>query len=222
MEADVLDQLVLIMDKLMLHPITNSKVSCSSSSVNEVQPIHYYLDKVKLRLKADKYSSIQEWERDVMSTFDPPDNHQFSKIISDECKRLFKKEKQMISCKHNIKEWCSNLCKLRNKELSLLTSAPKVIQDISHTIPSYRKMVPVKEVNEKDLSNFMKAAELIKSEEDQNELLNLISDLQPELSPEAGQTNVWIDVTKLSVSTFNTLVEHVKDILRKQGTVYPE
>ena len=225
MDSDVTNQLVAIMDRLMDHPIT--KMFCiPKNPVDETQPKRLnYLDNIKLRLIADKYSSIEEWEREVISTFEASTNQPFStieQIISEECKRLFKKEKQFISNKHSLKVWCSSLCKLRNKELLLTASAPKAIQDISYEIPSYRKMVPIKEISEKELINFQKAAELIKSEEDQNEMLNLITDLQPELSPGAGQTNVWIDITKLSVSTFHVLVEHLKGVLSKQGTKYPE
>ena len=66
----------------------------------------------------------------------------------------------------------------------------------------------------------MSAVKLMKNPNDQEELINIIGNMQPELKSNGNTVNV--DIYKLLPTTFNAAKDYVKNTLQSQEIEYPK
>jgi hypothetical protein len=85
----------------------------------------------------------------------------------------------------------------------------------AHTIK--QSMPPL---TEREMQNFVTAAEMLTSEADQTEMLRIIDEMHPEIDP--GSTEVYLDVTRINLPTVYALRDFMRTALEKRGLKYPE
>jgi hypothetical protein len=85
----------------------------------------------------------------------------------------------------------------------------------AHTIK--QSMPPL---SEREMQNFVTAAEMLNTEEDHTEMLRIIDEMHPEVDP--GSSEVYLDVTKINLPTVYALRDYMKTTLEKRGLKYPE
>lgn len=167
--------------------------------------------------------SAREWESDVCAVAARAEigDSACAAAVRAEFRRIVDREKRAFDMFVSPNRWCEALIRLRDREIGLLGEAPRAIRRVVFDCLEFRKMVPMRRMSGEELERFKMAALLMKTEEEQNAMLKIITDLQPEAAPEIGQSNVWVDLTRLNYETFDELIKYVKEALRKKGLEYP-
>ncbi|KAK8878313.1 hypothetical protein M9Y10_005078 [Tritrichomonas musculus] len=220
-----------VVDRLMSHPSTQPFLSFRTDDDNQNYSIdpEKSLNSIKQRLVDNKYTKLQMWLNDVEQCWvavekknaeHPNEFSQSELILAAENRRLFEKEKRAIDIltTHN---WGNELVRLRGKIFELMIDPPPKIKTFaSPFINSNIVKANQPSISEHELRCFVDASLLLKSDEDNNEIYRIISEFQPDLLKKSA--DLWFDVSKLNLQTFNALKNFIKSALEKEGQTYPE
>ena len=232
-----------VVDRLMSHPSTKPFLSFSlpNDTENQDSPSEESsesLNSIRQRLVDNKYTKLQAWLSDVeqcwaaiekKNTEHPTEDSQRELILAAENRRLFEKEKRAIDIltAHN---WGNELVRLRGKIFELMIDPPPKIKTFATPFIN-SKIVKANQpsISDHDLKCFADASDLLTSDEDNNEMYRIVSEFQPDLIlydsetlNNNNSTDLWFDVSKLNLQTFNALKNYVKSALEKAGLEYPE
>ena len=223
-----------VVDRLMSHPSTKPFLSFSLPNEQENQnspstESNKSLNSIKQRLVDNKYAKLQAWLNDVEQCWaalekknaeNPTEDSQKELILAAENRRLFEKEKRAIDIltAHN---WGNELVRLRGKIFELMIDPPPKIKTFaSPFINSKNIKANQPSISEHELKCFVEASDLLTSDEDNNEIYRIVSEFQPDLITDSA--DLWFDVSKLNLQTFNALKNYIKSALEKAGKKYPE
>lgn len=232
-----------VVDRLMSHPSTKPFLSFSlpSDPENQNSPpaeSSKSLNSIRQRLIDNKYTKLQTWLNDVEQCWaalekknadHPTEDSQRELILAAENRRLFEKEKRAIDIL-TAQNWGNELVRLRGKIFELMIDPPPKIK--TYATPFINsKIVKANQpsISDHDLNCFVEAANLLTSDEDNNEICRIISEFQPDLIlydsetlNNNNSTDMWFNVSKLNLQTFNALKTYIKSALEKAGLKYPE
>ena len=218
---------IIVMERLMSHPITApflKPVECDDG--NKQTSLTIITD----TLKSNNYSSFQNWIDDIEKCWTEIENKyladasndekkKYILYLSSESRKLFQKEKKIIDIL-SITNWGAEVCRLRSKISDQLSIPPPKIKPDAIAIGTSRlAKQDVTFLNEKELDNFIKATEMMQSDEEQSELQRIIQENQSEL---LNNSYDRIDVTKLNMQTIQQLITYMKSVIEKRGEHYPE
>lgn len=217
------------MKEVMRHPLTKTfQHPVSPDPVTEKD----YFDIIKnpqdlatitARLKNDEYKVLQNWIDDVDTVWNNAETYNKSDImtaVTNECRKIFRQ-----SCENNglftIKEWSKIIYHDRQNIYNIMGKAPtKVKQYAGSFLPKTFNKQKREIINEEELSKIAKAVELLNTDEDHIEMIRIISELED--NPEYGKTEVYLDLTTLSLATISALKEYILVAFEKKGLVFPE
>ncbi|OHS98955.1 Bromodomain containing protein [Tritrichomonas foetus] len=221
-----------IMDNLMSHPIT--KIFHDPVDPEKAPP--QYFEKIKSpqnlkditsRLKSGKIATAAEWLNDVELCWSNAESfngtiNKFFTMAATESRKIFNRLRRGTEFVP-IKMWCNDVYNLQKSELKYARHAPRKVNAFAASLDSYRQLksddlVPLSNA---ELKNFIQATSLISSEETSRGLVRILSEMQPDIK-KSNSTELWIDVTKLELSTVRALRDYLKAELEKQGDRYPE
>lgn len=219
---------IAVMDRIMDHPSAHPFISIPES-VNE-NGLVMDLSSIKFRLQENKYPKLQAWLSDVeqcwtnaetKSAENPNDKTAAQEfILAEQNRRLFDKEKRAIDILSS-NNWGNEVVRLRSRLADVMDEPPPKIKPFVASLLSVKtvKTSPAL-ASESDLRAFVAASEKMDTEEENNEMLRIITEMQPELLE--GTTNNNFDVSKLNAATLSALTAYVKAELTKRGEKYPE
>ena len=179
---------------------------------------------IKMKLQEKEYKNIRQVTNDVESIVKNSIqlNGEKSEIttLAKYCYDIYIKELR----EHDLlqlSEWCMEVFKYRSRITDLMSNLPSKVRQVSASLSvskSLKNTAPV--LSDRDLQNFITAAEKLQTEEDQKEMLRILNENQPEL--DTGYTELHLEVTRLNHQTISALRKYMTDALAKQGMSYPE
>lgn len=218
-----------VMKKVMEHPCARPFMiplvpgkTCPANYTKYVKnPID--LTTIQKQLKAKKYKSFKEWYNAVdliwSNTRAYYEEDDLMIPITDEVEAIFENELQAQQLRNNVNDWWKEVVRLQEKIGQLNNNPPeKTIYSFSGFNPS--KKLSNQLYTNKEVKQFMSAVKLMKNPNDQEELINIIGNMQPELKSNGNTVNV--DIYKLLPTTFNAAKDYVKNTLQSQEIEYPK
>ncbi|OHT09741.1 Bromodomain containing protein [Tritrichomonas foetus] len=217
------------MNRILAHPIsTKFRIPITPENA----PEHYFekvknptdLNTIKTKIQDGRISTIQQWFEEMDHVWGNIElfygkESPFS-IAANEIKRLFNKERKKL-VGMTIGTWCGHVYEMRTVITDLMNQPPSKVKQFADTLGAARSMKPNQQVmNERELQSFIKATEMMTSEEDQKELIKIITEQQPDL--DCGNSELFIDVSKLNRNTVKIIKDYIKESLEKNGKKYPE
>lgn len=218
---------IKIMDKLMEHPITKIyyQIKSAENSENEVSPHTPNLIQIKSTLQ-DGEISFSEWVSQVNSVFQDESNFtdkqkKYHPIISKECKTIFEKLLKQLN-NDSVKDWCSNIYRFHSEQIKLASHPPRSLFSIANQLDAFKKidserLIPVSNA---EIKAFQQALTLVQSDDINQGLVNIVTELQPEIKP-SNTNQLKIELYKLDLTTFCVMRDYLKAELEKQGDHYP-
>ena len=182
------------------------------------------LNMVKKRLQEGQITTVQQWFDEMETVWSNAEilttkDKNYSVIISEN-RKLFNKERKKLNGM-NIGQWCGHVYEMRTEITDLMNQPPSKIKQFTDTLGAARSTKPNQQkMNERDLQNFIKATEMLTSDEDQKELIRIVTEQQPDL--DTGNNEIFIDVSKLNPTTLSLIKDYIKQSLEKNGKKYPE
>ena len=215
MNEEFRSKAIAIMENLINHPIHKFTIPDSDN-----------FQEILKKLKKNHYNDLQDWYNDIENVwssaerfFEQNQQFEFLTAVSYQRSLFIKQRKQIDLCFFD--SWKKEVYRLRTKFSDLLTTPPpKVRQEASSIIPSHVVKQNTPALTEKQVHQFVQAAEMLKNEEDQLAMIKIIDELQPEI--DNGTMEIRLDVNKLNLNTIYTLREYMREALERHGQKYPE
>jgi hypothetical protein len=140
--------------------------------------------------------------------------------VTSELRRLFAKEKSVFA-RLAIGNWSRALYELRTEVTDLMTRPPGKIKQFTPSLGTVRTMKPpASAIGDRELAQLVAVANDLTSDEDQEEMIRIITAGQPELADGAADAparEIVVDVMKLNPTTIQALKEFMKKALERQG-----
>lgn len=220
---------IKIMEKLMEHPVT--KLFHDFKNVENYDGLTSSkfpsLSIIKSRLQNNDFLNINEWKNQVELCWSNHTNFQekninYYSIVSNECKKIFEKLTNRMNLS-SLEIWCSNVNYFQSIQLSYARQPPRKFFSITNQLDSFKKIDNKKIIplSNSEIKAFMQANNMIKSDDISIGLANILTELQPEFKT-ANANELWVDLTKLDISTVRALQDYLKVELEKQGDHYPQ
>jgi hypothetical protein len=232
------EEAVATMIRFLGHPITSIfrhtlNTDDDFSGYLRVVPQPIDLSMILTRLESEQYTSIQEWLNDVELIWSnceqycaslPPlsPTRRLHGILASENRRLFKKESQRFEGLI-LSNWCRNVYARRTQVTKLMTQPPGKIKQFTASLGAARvtRQTPGG-MSEREMSCFVSAAAMMQSDSDHRDLINLLTQLEPEWDLDNGNPTLAVDVTRLKPTTIQAVKAFMKAALERQGANYPE
>lgn len=218
-----------VMEKVMKHPCARPFMiplvpgkTCPQNYTKYVKnPID--LTTIKKQLKAKKYRSLKEWHNAVnliwSNTRTYYEEEDLMIPLTDEVEAIFENELRMQQLHKNVDEWWKEVLRLQEKIGTLNNNPPeKTIYSFSGFNSS--KKLSSQLYTNKEVKQFLNAVKLMKNPDDQEGLINIIGDMQPELKSNGNTVNV--DIYKLTPTTFSAAKDYVQNTLQDEEVEYPK
>lgn len=218
------------MTEIMSHPI--STLFRDPVVPGDVAPPQYFeiisnpqdLSTIKTQLIDKKYTSVQKWLDDVEAVWANAEQYHGKDtpfaIAAAENRRLWGKIKKNIE-NSAIGKWCGDVYEYRTQITDIMTQPPSKVKQFTSSLGTARSMKQAQPtLSEKEIHNFILASSQLTTDDDYREMINIITEMQPEL--ETGSQELDVDVSKLNINTINRLKEYIKSKLEKFGLKYPE
>lgn len=182
------------------------------------------LNLIKQKILENKYQRIQNWFDDIEQLWteieiQPSIEPEILCCVS-ESRKLFNKERRSIDIL-STSSWPDELARVKTKLLVAMSFPPPKIKQVACTLNN--SLIPKPEVpaiDEKELRAFVKASDMMETEEENNEINRILLEMQPEINiPE--NSSALVDVTALSVQTIQALKAYMKSRLEERGLQYP-
>jgi hypothetical protein len=230
MLAAVRERALQLMDDLMSHPCTLP----FHDPVDRTEPPPGYfnvirspenLANVRSRLQSGQFASIDDWYSSLEAVWQNAEIY-YGKtshygIVAAFCRQLCSGMKKDVE-EPSLKNWCSEVTRLRQKSLNLGGNPPGRVLGIAQTLPDYRRFPHEKQIlvlSNQDLKDFELAASHVSDEGRMRDMLEIVRDCQPRL--DCAGKEVWLDLTKLTVTTILVLREYLQGYFEEQGLRYP-
>lgn len=217
-----------VMNRIMSHPSThyfrdNPGLTYNDATGNEVR---CDLNSILERIQNNSYETHRQWCDDVEQCWTCAEKNSVEKS-GFECanelylavynRSLFQKE-IMNGPSHTLNDWTSKVINLREKLSKYMAYPPYDVIKIIHEQSTFS--VPKIQVTSNKLNRFIRAVEMLKTDEERSEVYSILSEFQPDLSE--GSPDLSFDVTKLSTQTYRALKTYIKAVLEKYGLTYPQ
>lgn len=223
------NEAIEVMNRIMIHPISSPfRQPITQKDV----PEHYFetvtkpidLSTIKTKLLEGKYQTIQQWFDDMELTWSNAELFHGKEssfgIVAVENRRLFNKEKKKLFGQ-SIDQWCGLVYELRSEITDLMNQPPSKVKQFADTLGAARSMKPNQQVmSEREKQCFIKASEMLTSEDEHKKIIGIISETQPEL--DNGNSELYIDVAKLNRNTAIAIKDYMKTALENDGKKYPD
>lgn len=218
-----------IMRELAQHPVCNDFSEPFQPGEGEHNYFEVIRDPQDLRTITDRlergeYKTVQAWARDVETVWANAEtfhgNKSTTTVLAREGRRLF--EKYCVRANiMSMGKWCREVYKLKSRIYEIMGQPPPRMKQFatnSTTAHAVKQAMPP--MSEADLQNLVQASEMLVNEEEQNGMVQVIEENQPETDWE--ETETVLDVTKLALPTLYALREYLKTTLEKRNAKYPE
>lgn len=182
------------------------------------------LNLIKQKILDNKYQRIQNWFDDIEQLWTEIEIH--PSIAPEilccvaESRKLFNKERRSIDIL-STSSWPDELARIKSKILVAMSFPPPKIKQVAVSLNN--SLIPKPEVpviDEKELRAFVKATDMMETEEENKEINRILLEMQPEISiPE--NSSALVDVTALSMQTIQALKAYMKARLEEKGLQYP-
>lgn len=223
------NEAVEVMNRIMAHPISSPFIL---PITQKDAPEHYFekikkpidLSTIKTKLLEGKYQTVQQWFDDMELVWSNAETfhgkeHSFGKVAAEN-RRLFSKERKKLFGQ-SIDQWCGTVYELRSEITDLMNQPPSDVKKFADTLGAARSMKPNQQVmSEREKQCFIKATEMMTTEDEQKKIIEIISKMQPEL--DNGNSELFIDVAKLNRNTTNAIRDYMKTALENDGKKYPD
>lgn len=228
MNDDEKRQALNIMEKLKEHPITKIfyDIKPSGNSENDASSSpSISLNQIKSKI-IDNEITFSEWVKQIDQVWSNKSNFdekhlKYHPIVMKECKQIFEK---LIGRSNNdsIKNWCSNVYRLHSEQIKFASHPPRKLFSIANQQESFKKidnqkLVPISNA---EIKAFLQALSMVQSEDIYHGLVNITTELQPEMKP-SNTNGLEVELYKLELNTFRALIDYLKVELEKQGDHYP-
>jgi hypothetical protein len=165
-------------------------------------------------------NSDSYYSAEASKQFTTPSDRKYFSVVATELRRIFAKEKKIFA-QLGIGNWGHTIYEMRTEVTDLMTQLPDKIKQFTSSLGKARIIKQsVSTLNDKELNILSRIANDLTSVEDQKEMIRIVTTNHPEL--ETGEQELHVDITKLSLSTIQTLKEFMKTALQRQGEKYPE
>jgi hypothetical protein len=234
MHERIRDRALHVMDELMHHPITtlfHTPIDPERAPAGYFTRIRNPRDLTDIcnLLKTSKFTSLSEWSDDVELVWRNCEDfygvHSLMGVAAQYSRKLFQKLRQQTEEK-NVKQWCTELNRLRARESRLVSQCPGRVHGIASQLKDFQpfqQSEPIQCFSDKDIQNFMEASKMITAEPNLRHMITIIKEIQPRLDVDERTSGaLWLDVTLLNGRTFLALQEYMRSVLEEQGLKYPE
>lgn len=229
MRSTDISKAIKIMADVMLHPLTKTFQHPvlpdpeTEKDYFEIIKNPQDLATISIRLKNGEYKALQNWLNDVETVWFNSETYNKSEImnaVTNECRRIFSKICEIHGL-FTVKEWSVVIYRQRQRIYTVMGNAPtKIKQHAGSFLPKTFSKQKQVQMTEEELSRFAKAAEMLTSDNDHIEMIRIINELED--NPDLGKTEVYLDLTTLSLGTISALKEYILGALEKKGLKYPE
>ena len=208
-----------IINQLFLHPITLSMRKLPRDQNTTID-----LEEVRFNVLNRRYSAVSQMCNDLEKIWreleDRNQNSQIAIKIANECRRLLGKLRAQYDSSV-LSQWCNTVYKIRSNLTLGMTQPPDAVTQV---IPAIGKARPTKlsptGMSEREMYNFLIAADMITKTEDHREMIKIVNQLQPEL--ESSSMEVNLSVNDLNAQTAQALKNYMRTALERDGLTYPE
>jgi hypothetical protein len=216
-----------VMEQIASHPAANDFLDPFQPSAEEKD----YFDKItdpqdlttiRARLVNNEYPTVQHWLKDMDTVWSNAILYKGEKSDHGSmalwCRTRFAKYRRTVDVL-SIGTWGRELYRLRGRLYDLMGSPPVKVKQYASSGSAHPPKQAMPPLTERELQNFVTAGELM-TEEDQDEIVRIIEDQDPELDITASEP--ILDVTVLGLGTIYALRDYMKGALEKRGQKYPE
>lgn len=211
--------LLSIINELLRHPITTSVRNLERSEKATID-----LTEIKNKVAQNQYTSIPQMCNDIETVWkeleERSQDSQANIKISCECRRLLGKLRMRFDTS-DVPQWCNSIYRVRSALTNLMTQPPEKVGQI---IPSIGKARPTKinrtGMSERDVYNFLQAANMITKPEDHKGMIKIINEMQPEI--ETSSIDVNLNIDDINSATAEALRNFIRAALERDGLKYPE
>lgn len=178
---------------------------------------------IQENLENNKYESYDQWLADVNKVLSTPPS------TADKPKQSsFRMEANKFVVNKLLKDgygltvagWADKVVKLRNKIKEITENPPLKVQQFAPLLFNTKTINDMHVLSQKEVSNFLKAAEMCYSEENHLNMLDIIREEEPEL--QWKQEDLTFDINRLKLTTIKKLQEYMARALKKKGLEYPK
>ena len=180
---------------------------------------------IKQKLIENKYPRIQQWFDDIEQLWSEieiqPGIDQIYLDLVSESRKYFLKERRHIDML-SAQSWPEELGRIKTKiSLYLSLPPPKIKQEAMKLSNSLIPKPEIPIIDENELHAFVKASEMLDTDEENAEINRILTEMQPETNIQEN-SSARIDVSQLSVQTIQALKTYMKARLEEKGLKYPE
>lgn len=218
---------IKIMEKLMEHPITKlfQDYKYDEDPENMSSSTNKNLNDIKSDI-IDGKLTFSDWKKLIGLCFTndklfKEKEMKYFQIISKECKEIFEKLTQKTTA-NTFENWCSNVSSLHSAQIDFARHPPGKIFSIAIQLDSFKKIDNEKIIplSLAEIKALQQALTLIKSADISHGLVNIVTELQPEIKP-TNTNELNVELMKLDIKTVRALRDYLKVELEKQGDHYP-
>lgn len=214
------------MDRIMEHPSAQIFKSMLNNDPNEN---HLDLAAIRQKLVDNQYQRLQQWFNDVEHTWQWAEQistetqgeklQQETYLLTAENRRLFDKEKRAIDVL-SVSNWGTEVVRLRGIISKLMAKPPPKVRQYATTLVNARLAKPdIPMFTESELKAFVEATKHMNTDDDIAEITAILSEMEPEIV--LGNSDVWLDVTRLSTETLHAIRTYMQHVLEQRGIPYP-
>lgn len=183
------------------------------------------LGSIYQRLEAGEYTSVEQWERDINTVWTNAEiyhgksNEGYIPVIcaARYMSSRFQRLKKSLLLR-SVTGWTKQLYNLRQEFDELLKVCPPSLQNI---IPksldsAVNTLVPF---TSRDLSNFMKASQLVNQPKDIEQIVAILKKNDPSMDIDAHE--LIIDVNSMNIQSLHEIRAYYRKQLIERGVAYP-
>ena len=233
MDEKIRKEALDVLDRLLEHPLANQFIDPIQPNENDTEfdkivTNQQDLTSIKARLTNKEYMSTAKFYDDMESVWVSTEQYYSTDphlsalcVVAAECRRTFNKLKRSIDVL-SMGTWCSELFRLKSKIIDTMNQPPnkmKQYSSSSSTNSNHSQKQTLNLLSEKEIQNFITASEMM-NEDEQNEIIRIISEIDPEIDETSSE--IHLDITKMSLNSIYAVHDFMKSTLEKRGQKYPE
>lgn len=219
------------MDMLLKHPL--SILFQDPIDKEDTQFPDYYqkiqnpisLSQIRDNIKNGKYQDTSDWEKDVNLVWDNARKyHGNNSMIGQsarEMKNQFNKILFELFKESTAENWYSKIKNITSKFPDLLSKSPQKWSSINKGFDPSREFRKNNQIQQERFDNFMKAVKLVQCEKILKTISVIIITYEPNPTT-IGLEDSHVDISHLSISTFQELEKYMKKEFANRGIPYPE
>jgi hypothetical protein len=222
-----LKEIGLILDKLLEHPVSlifKSPGSVPDLMNNDDQRVlrtPMDLSMIKTQLESGDYN-LKQFKSElslIVSNVESYFGRRSWEAYAAHCFRQLY-NKIINENRYTSDRWAKRVAYLRRKMGNLLYQAP-ILKDGKFVECGFdfKKKLQAQVVTEDELKKFVQASIQLRGRNEQNGLIAIIKEMEPDRLSEVGR--ITMDLNKLKGSTIKALIAYAKKVFRENGLNYP-